>query len=48
MELAQYQKKETFALKILKKHEVVNQGQIQHAYCEKEIMSVCDSPFIVK
>lgn len=48
VELAQYQKKETFALKKLKKQEVINQGQIQHAYCEKEIMSVCDSPFIVK
>lgn len=48
VELVQYKKKDTFALKILKKHDVVSQGQIQHAYCEKEIMSICDSPFIVK
>lgn len=48
VELVQYQKKETFALKILKKYEVVSQGQIDHAYCEKEIMSICDSKFIVK
>lgn len=39
---------ETFALKILKKHDVVSQGQVQHAYCEKEIMSMCESAFIVK
>ena len=48
VELVHYQEKESFALKILKKHDVVNQGQIQHAYCEKEVMSLCDSPFIVK
>lgn len=39
---------ETFALKILKKHEVVSQGQVLHAYCEKEIMSMCECAFIVK
>lgn len=39
---------ETFALKILKKHDIVAQGQVQHAYCEKEIMSLCDSGFVVK
>ncbi|XP_037038040.1 cGMP-dependent protein kinase 1 isoform X3 [Bradysia coprophila] len=48
VELVQYQKKETFALKILKKYEVANQNQIEHVYSEKEIMAVCDSPFIVK
>lgn len=48
VELVQYQKKDTFALKILKKYEVVSQGQIEHAYCEKEIMSICESKFIVK
>lgn len=48
VELVQYQKKETFALKILKKYEVANQNQIEHVYSEKEIIAVCDSPFIVK
>lgn len=48
VELVQYQKKETFALKILKKYEVANQNQIEHVYSEKEIMALCDSPFIVK
>lgn len=48
VELVQYNKKETFALKILKKCDVACQGQIEHAYSEKEIMSSCDSPFIVK
>lgn len=48
VELVQYNKTETFALKILKKYEVASQGQIEHAYSEKEIMAACDSSFIVK
>lgn len=48
VELVQFNKKDTFALKILKKSDVASQGQIEHAYSEKEIMSSCDSPFIVK
>lgn len=48
VELVQYKKKDTFALKILKKCEVASQGQIEHAYSEKDIMSTCDSSFIVK
>lgn len=48
VELVQFEKNETFALKILKKHEVASQGQIEHAYSEKEIMAACDSSFIVK
>lgn len=48
VELVQYNKTETFALKILKKCEVASQGQIEHAYSEKDIMSSCDSLFIVK
>lgn len=48
VELVQYDKKDTFALKILKKSEVASQGQIEHAYSEKDIMTSCDSPFIVK
>lgn len=49
VELVQYPSTaETFALKILKKHDVVSQGQVQHAFCEKEIMSLCDSSFVVK
>lgn len=52
VELVQYdgseKGKETFALKKLKKHEIVKQGQIDHAYSEKQIMAACDSPFIVK
>lgn len=48
VELVQYNKTDTFALKILKKYEVASQGQIEHAYSEKEIMAACDSAFIVK
>lgn len=48
VELVQYDKSNTFALKILKKSEVACQGQIEHAYSEKEIMTSCDSAFIVK
>lgn len=48
VELVQYEKKETFALKILKKYEVASQGQIEHAYSEKDIMASCDTTFIVK
>lgn len=49
VELVQYPRtSETFALKILKKHDIVSQGQVQHAYCEKEIMAMCECSFIVK
>lgn len=48
VELVQYNKKETFALKILKKNEVAKQNQIAHAYSEKDIMASCESSFIVK
>lgn len=48
VELVQYKHEKTFALKMLKKHNVVSLGQTEHAYREKEIMSICDSPFIVK
>lgn len=48
VELVQFEKKETFALKILKKYEVASQGQIEHAYSEKDIMASCDTTFIVK
>lgn len=40
--------KKTFALKKLKKYEMINQGQVDHVYSEKEIMAVCNSPFIVQ
>ncbi|CAG9783684.1 unnamed protein product [Diatraea saccharalis] len=50
VELVQYKKDKTitFALKCLKKIEMVQQQQQEHAYNEKHIMMVCDSPFLCK
>lgn len=48
VELVQYKKQQTFALKILKKYEIEKQDQIAHAFSEKETMAMCSSPFIVK
>lgn len=47
VELVQF-KKVTFALKSLKKVEMLQQQQQEHAYNEKEILYACDSPFIVR
>lgn len=46
--LVQYKDKETFALKRLKKIEMVQQQQQEHAFSEKEVMLACNSPFIVR
>ncbi|XP_055637384.1 cGMP-dependent protein kinase 1 isoform X2 [Toxorhynchites rutilus septentrionalis] len=48
VELVQYQSRKTFALKYLKKIEMVRQQQQEHAYSEKDIMLSCNSPFIVR
>lgn len=48
VELVQLNKQQTFALKYLKKNEMVKQQQQEHAYSEKDIMLSCDSPFIVR
>lgn len=48
VELVQYRDKVTFALKCLKKIEMLQQQQQEHAYNEKEILFVCESPFIVR
>ncbi|XP_058056939.1 cGMP-dependent protein kinase 1 [Anopheles bellator] len=48
VELVQYQSRQTFALKYLKKIEMVRQQQQEHAYSEKDIMLSCNSPFIVR
>ncbi|XP_055599697.1 cGMP-dependent protein kinase 1 [Uranotaenia lowii] len=48
VELVQYQDKKTFALKYLKKIEMVRQQQQEHAYSEKDIMLSCHSEFIVR
>lgn len=48
VELIQYKNQETFALKYLKKYEMVQQQQQKHVFNEKEIMLACDSSFIVK
>lgn len=48
VELVQYRNKVTFALKSLKKIEMLQQQQQEHAYNEKEILFACDSPFIVR
>lgn len=48
VELVQYKSRVTFALKSLKKIEMLQQQQQEHAYNEKEILFACDSPFIVR
>jgi cGMP-dependent protein kinase 1 len=50
VELVQYRpdKTLTFALKCLKKVEMVQQQQQEHAYNEKHIMMICDSVFLCK
>jgi cGMP-dependent protein kinase 1 len=48
VELVQFKGKATFALKSLKKIEMLQQQQQEHAYNEKEILFACDSPFIVR
>jgi len=42
------QKNKLFALKYLKKFEIVYQNQQQHVYNEKTIQMNCDSSFIVQ
>lgn len=48
VELVQYKNKTTFALKCLKKIEMLQQQQQDHAYNEKEILYACNSPFVVR
>ena len=48
VELMQYKNRVTFALKSLKKIEMLQQQQQEHAYNEKEILFSCESPFIVR
>lgn len=48
VELVQFKNKVTFALKCLKKIEMLQQQQQEHAYNEKEILFACDSVFIVR
>lgn len=48
VELVLYKSKMTFALKYLKKIEMLKQQQQEHAYNEKEILFACESPFIVR
>lgn len=48
VELVQCRDRKTFALKYLKKIEMVRQQQQEHAYSEKDIMLSCNSPFIVR
>ncbi|XP_058450023.1 cGMP-dependent protein kinase 1 [Malaya genurostris] len=48
VELVQYRDRQTFALKYLKKIEMVRQQQQEHAYSEKDIMLSCNSSFIVR
>ncbi|CAH1183529.1 unnamed protein product [Phaedon cochleariae] len=50
VELVQHTKQENlvFALKYLKKVEVVAQGQQEHVFNEKNIQMACQSPFIVR
>lgn len=47
VDLMQYKNK-TFALKCLKKVDMLQQQQQEHAYNEKEILFACNSSFIVR
>jgi cGMP-dependent protein kinase len=46
--LVQANNKDSFALKRLKKIDMVQQNQQEHAYSEKQVMLACNSPFIVR
>ncbi|XP_055709757.1 cGMP-dependent protein kinase 1 isoform X2 [Phlebotomus papatasi] len=48
VELVQYRNRETFALKYLKKIDMVQQQQQEHVYNEKNIMAQCNCEFIIK
>lgn len=48
VELVQHKNQEMFALKYLKKYDIVQCQQQKHVFNEKEVMFSCDSPFIVK
>lgn len=48
VELVEYKGEKTFALKYLKKIDMVQQQQQQHVFNEKTIMAKCNSKFIVK
>lgn len=48
VDLVQYKNKELFALKYLKKYDIVQCQQQKHVFNEREVMFSCDSPFIVK
>ncbi|XP_019756039.2 cGMP-dependent protein kinase 1 [Dendroctonus ponderosae] len=42
------QKDEIFALKLMKKHEIIGKTQIEQVYNEKKLQMGCDCPFIVR
>lgn len=48
VELVEYKGTQTFALKCLKKIDMVQQQQQQHVFNEKNIMAKCNNKFIVK
>ncbi len=48
VELVQYRNKTTFALKRLKKVEMLQQQQQEHALNEKQILFSCSNSFIVR
>ncbi|XP_055382007.1 cGMP-dependent protein kinase 1 [Condylostylus longicornis] len=49
VDLVTYNEKFSFALKVIKKIDVIKQGQIDHIYNEKLVMSICrNSPFIIE
>ncbi|XP_063700416.1 cGMP-dependent protein kinase 1-like [Culicoides brevitarsis] len=48
VDLVQYNNEKLFALKYLKKFDIVQCQQQKHVFNEKEVMLSCDCPFIVK
>lgn len=48
VELMHYKNRVTFALKRLKKIDMLKQQQQEHAFNEKQILFACECPFIVR
>lgn len=48
VDLVSYKGTQTFALKVLRKIDIIKQEQIDHVYSEKMVMQMCHSPFIVE
>lgn len=48
VDLVSYKGQQSFALKVLRKIDIIKQEQIDHVYNEKMVMEMCHNPFIVE